>query len=430
MKVNIDYSACLKFISESEIMTLAEQSKVHLQSLNNGSGPGKEFLGWLSLPKKVIKDIRQIEKLAEDLREEARITVVIGIGGSYLGSKAIIETLKNAFGEEKDSHRIIFAGQNLSEDYLSSLVDYLGGKKFNIVVISKSGTTTEPAIAFRILRTLIEKNEGKETASKRIVAITDSKKGALRELANREGYRTFSIPDNIGGRYSVLSPVGLVPLALAGINITELVQGAEEMAVRTRDNSDPISNPALIYAAVRNLLYSKGKIIELMTNFEPGLHYLGEWWKQLFGESEGKDGKGIFPATADLTTDLHSMGQYIQDGKRVLFETVLSVEKPGSELILPKNEDNLDKLNYIAGRRISDVNKKAEEGTIMAHIDGNVPVLKINIPVLNENMLGQVLYLFEISCGISGYILGVNPFDQPGVEAYKKNMFALLGKKS
>lgn len=428
MEITLNYKGCLNFIDENDIYASASDSLRHLQSLIDGDGQGNDFLGWINLPEKAIYEIGAIKDTAEMLRRNAGITVIVGIGGSYLGSKSIIEALKNPFEDKHDLHKIIFAGQNISEDYLASLLDYLQNKTFNLVVISKSGTTTEPAIAFRLLRELLEKNEGKETASKRIIAVTDSKKGALRQLANIEGYKTFIIPDNVGGRYSVFTPVGLLPMAIAGINIKELIIGARNMAVRTRDNKDVKSNPALIYAAVRNLLYNNGKIIELLINFEPGLHYVAEWWKQLFGESEGKEGKGIFPAAADLTTDLHSMGQYIQDGKRVLFETVLSVEKNTSNLIIPEEKKDLDKLNYIAGKRISEVNKKAEEGTIMAHIDGKVPVFKINIPLLNENSLGQLMYLFEISCGISGYILGVNPFNQPGVEAYKKNMFALLGK--
>lgn len=428
MKIIIDYKGCLNFIEKDDIITTVNESDRYRQSLINGDGAGSNFLGWLNLPEEVINEIGEIQDTAKRLIQHAGITVIIGIGGSYLGSKAIIEALRNPFDNKPDSHEIIFAGQNISEDYLASLLDYLNNKIFNVVVISKSGTTTEPAIAFRLIRKLLENPAGETTASHRIVAITDSKKGALRKLAEKEGYKTFIIPDNIGGRYSVLSPVGLLPMAIAGIDIKELVKGAMDMAVRTRDNKDALSNPALFYASIRNMLYKEGKFIELLVNFEPGLHYIAEWWKQLFSESEGKDGKGIFPAAADLTTDLHSMGQYIQDGQRILFETVLSVQKTGANLVIPRDEDDLDKLNYIAGKRISEVNKKAEEGTIMAHIEGEVPVLKINMPARDENSFGQLIYLFEISCGISAYMLGVNPFDQPGVEAYKRNMFALLGK--
>ena len=428
MDVCIDYTNCLRFVPEKEIHSLAHDSLKHLQSLLNGSGKGSDYIGWLKLPEEIEKDLPTIEATAERLRKSADITVVIGIGGSYLGSKAIIEAMSHPFKERDESHEIIYAGQNISETYLSSLLDYLNQKPFNIVAISKSGTTTEPAIAFRLLRRLLEDSVGKEAAAKRIIAVTDSEKGALRKLADLEGYESYSIPDDVGGRYSVLTPVGLIPLAIAGLNIRHLTRGAQEMARRTRDNNDYISNPALLYAAIRNLLYNSGKKIEMLINFDPRLHYIAEWWKQLFGESEGKEGKGIFPASADLTTDLHSMGQYIQDGERILFETVLSIEGNDTKLKLPPDKDNYDNLNYIAGKRISEVNKKAEEGTIMAHVDGNVPVIKIIIPGIDENNIGQLLFLFEISCAISGYILGINPFDQPGVEAYKKNMFALLGK--
>jgi glucose-6-phosphate isomerase len=428
MKVNIDYSGCLKFINEKDILTLADESVEYLKTLIKGEGEGSDFIGWLSLPEDVLVQIPDINSTAITLRENAYITVVVGIGGSYLGSKAIIEALRTPFAERGDQHEIIFAGQNISEDYLSSLLKYLGDKKFNIIVISKSGTTTEPAIAFRLLRKLMEESQGKTQASKSIVAVTDSEKGALRKLASIEGYKTYIIPDDVGGRFSVLTPVGLLPMAVAGIDISKLVLGAGEMAKRTLDLNKPQSNPALIYAATRNLLYSSGLHIELLSNFDPALHFIAEWWKQLFGESEGKGGKGLFPASVDLTTDLHSMGQYIQDGERILFETVLSVNNIKSRLVLPDDDINLDKLNYIAGKRISEVNNKAMEGCIMAHIDGKVPVIRIDIPVLDENSLGQLLYLFEISCALSGYILGVNPFDQPGVEAYKRNMFALLGK--
>jgi glucose-6-phosphate isomerase len=428
MEINLDLKGCLNFIDEKSIYSKTSEAARHLQSLIDKDGRGNDFLGWLNVPDKVINEIGSINQRAEILRQNADITVIIGIGGSYLGSKSVIEAIRLPFKDKNDSHEIIFAGQNISEVYLTSLLDYLHNKKFNLVVISKSGTTTEPAIAFRLLRKLIEKTEGEIKARERIVAVTDSKTGALRQIADKEGYKTFIIPDDIGGRYSVLTPVGLLPMAIAGINIEELLKGAISMAARTRDNKDALSNPALVYAAIRNILYNNGKKIELLVNFEPGLHHFAEWWKQLFGESEGKEGKGIFPAAADMTTDLHSMGQYIQDGERILFETVISVNKSKSELVLPEDDDDLDKLNYIKGRRISEINSKAEEGTIIAHIEGQVPVIKINLPALDENSMGQLIYFFEISCGISGYILGINPFNQPGVEAYKKNMYALLGK--
>ncbi len=430
MQIDIDLTNCLSFISKKEITDEAERSIHHLETLVKRTGPGNYYLGWLNLPEESSLLIDNINKTAEVLRSQAPVTVVIGIGGSYLGARAVIESLRPPMPltDNNQQHEVLFAGQNISENFHSGLLAYLDGKPFNIIVISKSGTTTEPAIAFRILKKQLENNVPVSRLNKHIITITDSEKGVLRLLAERKGYASYVIPDDVGGRYSVLTPVGLLPIAVAGFNISEFVSGASQMASMTRDNMNAGTNPALTYASVRNLLYKKGKCIEILANYEPGLHYIAEWWKQLFGESEGKEGKGIFPAAADLTTDLHSVGQYIQDGERILIETVLSVKSQRSELTIPADEENLDKLNYIAGKRLSEVNAKAEEGTIMAHVEGGVPVIKINIPRINETYLGQLLYFFEISCAISGYILGVNPFDQPGVEAYKKNMFSLLGK--
>ena len=430
MTINIDYSDCLGFITGKEITKKAETSIRHYENLINRNGAGNNFTGWLDLPEQSIDQVEKINRIAVELRAQADTTVVIGIGGSYLGSKSVIESLGACLqqNEKGKNHEVLFAGQNISEDYHFQLITYLSGKVFNIIVISKSGTTTEPAIAFRLLKKQLDENIGGKRINKYIIAITDSEKGALRKLADQESYESFIIPDDVGGRYSVLTPAGLLPIAVAGYDINELISGAAQMAKQTRDNGNAGTNIALVYASIRNLLYEKGKLIELLVNYEPGLHYVAEWWKQLFGESEGKNGKGIFPASADLTTDLHSLGQYIQDGNRILFETVLSVSSINSELQIPVDENNLDDFNYIAGRRLSEVNAKAEEGTIMAHVLGGIPVIKINIPRINEKYLGQLLYFFEISCALSGYILDVNPFDQPGVEAYKKNMFRLLGK--
>ncbi len=413
-----------------EILALAHQSVRHLDALNSGSGAGSDFLGWLSLPDDIAPQLDRIEKTAKHLRSVSGTTVVIGIGGSYLGSRAVIEALSHSFRQQgKDKqHDIIFAGQNICEDYLADLLDVLDGREYSIVVISKSGTTTEPAIAFRIIRDHLEKKAGKARAADRIIAITDEKKGALRTMAETNGYETFVIPDNIGGRYSVLSPVGLLPIALAGFNIRALVNGAKTMELLTRNNRNADTNPALLYAAARNLLLKEGKNIEIMVNFTPKLHYMTEWWKQLYGESEGKEGKGIYPSSADLTTDLHSLGQYIQEGQRNLFETIISVRNPSRKLEIPTAKDDSDQLNYLAGKRLSEVNYNAELGTTLAHSDGKVPIITFSIPELNEQYLGEMIYLFELACAVSGYILDVNPFDQPGVEAYKTNMFALLNK--
>jgi glucose-6-phosphate isomerase len=428
--LNVNLKNISNFISDEEVVALAQQSLLHLDNLNNGAGAGNDFLGWLSLPDDILPQLDKIEKIARHLRSVSDTTVIIGIGGSYLGSRAVIEALSHSFSPllKTKHHDVIFAGQNICEDYLSDLLELLDGRNYSIIVISKSGTTTEPAIAFRILKDHLEKKVGKPVAADRIIAITDAKKGALRSMAETNGYETFVIPDNVGGRYSVLTPVGLIPIAISGLDIRTLVKGAKAMEELTRFNKNTASNPSLMYAAARNLLLRKGKSIELIVGFTPKLHFIAEWWKQLYGESEGKDGKGIFPASVDLTTDLHSMGQYIQDGQRILFETMISVKTPVKKLTIPAEKDDSDQLNYLAGKRLSEVNHNAETGTTLAHNDGNVPIITIKIPSLDEFYTGQLIYFFEMACAISGYILDVNPFDQPGVEAYKANMFALLNK--
>jgi glucose-6-phosphate isomerase len=428
--LNIDLKNCSKFVSIEEILAFAQLSSRHIDTLNSGTGAGNDYLGWLSLPEDIHPQLDKIEKTAKHLRSVSDTTVVIGIGGSYLGARAVIEALSHTFSPllKAKHHDVLFAGQNISEDYLSDLLDILDTRNYSIVVISKSGTTTEPAIAFRILKDHLERKVGKPAAAERIIAITDEKKGALRVMAELNGYETFVIPDNIGGRYSVLTPVGLLPIALGGFDIRKLVKGAGTMAEITRKNKNASTNPSLLYASARNLLLSSGKSVEIMVGFTPKLHFMSEWWKQLYGESEGKDGKGIFPASVDMTTDLHSLGQYIQEGQRILFETVLSVKESSRKLIIPKEKDDEDQLNYLANRRLTEVNHNAEKGTVIAHTEGQVPIITINIPELNEYYLGQLIYFFEMACGISGYILDVNPFDQPGVETYKKNMFALLNK--
>ncbi|MCX6322390.1 MAG: glucose-6-phosphate isomerase [Bacteroidia bacterium] len=419
-----------RFISFEEVIAFAQQSVRHLDTLNAGTGPGNDFLGWLSLPDDILNRLDKIEKTAKYIRSVSDTTVVIGIGGSYLGARAVIEALSHSFSPllKTKHHDVIYAGQNICEDYLSDLLEILDGRNYSIVVISKSGTTTEPAIAFRILKDHLERKVGKTKATERIIAITDARKGALRSLAETNGYETFIIPDNIGGRYSVLTPVGLLPIAISGLDIRMLVSGAKAMEELTRNNKNAASNPSLLYAAARNLILQSGKSIEIMVGFTPKLHFLAEWWKQLFGESEGKDGKGIFPASVDMTTDLHSLGQYIQDGQRILFETMISVKNPVKKLTIPAEKDDSDQLNYLAGKRLSEVNHNAETGTTLAHNDGNVPIITITIPALDEYYTGQMIYFFEIACAISGYILDVNPFDQPGVETYKANMFTLLNK--
>jgi glucose-6-phosphate isomerase len=432
MKININ--GVENFIAGKEIFnqkTLAESANVLLHS---GKGKGNDFLGWIDLPFQISDDlINDIENTVNELKHKVEVVVTIGIGGSYLGSKAVIEALSDNFSWLKSSGPgkqtvMLFAGQNLSEDYLFELKELLKNKDYALIVISKSGTTTEPAVAFRILKKELEEKYGKKEAGKRIIAITDKEKGALRELAIMEGYKTYTIPDDVGGRFSVLTPVGLVPIAFAGYDIRKLVKGAKEMAIQTSDEVKFEENPAEQYALTRNKLLQNAYFIELLVNFNPKLNYFAEWWKQLFGESEGKDGKGIFPASVSFTTDLHSMGQYIQDGKRCIFETVISVDSPMHTVVLETVEENLDKLNFLADKRIEEINKSAEKGTIQAHIDGKVPIIRISIPELNEYHLGQMIYFFEKACGISGYILDVNPFDQPGVEEYKKNMFKILKK--
>lgn len=429
--IKLDYSKTLSFIQESEILAFKNETKQHIEALYQGTGKGNDFLGWVELPSQIsFNEIDDIKKIAAQFKKDCEVVVVVGIGGSYLGSKAIIDALSDNFYQlkERKDPLVVFAGQNISEDYMTELRNLLLSKKWGIVVISKSGTTTEPAIAFRLLKTDLEKKYGKDGAAKRIVAVTDEKKGALRTLADKEGYKTYVIPDNVGGRFSVLTPVGLLPIAIAGYDISDLVKGAVDMQNNTHAEIPFEDNIAAQYAAIRNVLLNKGKSVEIMANYNPKLHYMAEWWKQLYGESEGKEGKGIFPASVDFTSDLHSMGQYIQEGKRMIFETVLSVAKPNTKQVIEADEANLDGLNFLAGKQMDEVNKMAELGTILAHVDGGVPNIRIELPAINEYYLGQLIYFYEIACGISGYILGVNPFDQPGVEAYKKNMFALLEK--
>ena len=428
--ISFKFDKALNFLSDNVLENNFSIASIALSDLLNGKGKGNDFLGWVNLPNDIDNYLLDsIEESARVLRNNCDIVVVIGIGGSYLGAKAVIEALNNSFDllqKDRKNPIVLFAGQNIGEDYLFELQELLKDKKFGIISISKSGTTTEPAIAFRLLKTQLENQAGKEVAKKLIICITDKEKGALRILADKEGYTTYVIPDNVGGRFSVLTPVGLLPIAVAGYDIRALVNGAIDM--KNKAIVPSTDNIAIQYAIIRNELYKTGKKIELLVNFNPKLHYIAEWWKQLYGESEGKDGKGIFPAAVDFTTDLHSMGQYIQDGERHLFETVISVEKSTHSLLIPHDKDNLDGLNFLAGKNIDNVNKMAELGTCIAHVDGGVPNLKIVLPELSEYYLGQLLYFFEIACGISGYILGVNPFNQPGVEAYKKNMFALLDK--
>ena len=400
--------------------------------LHSGEGEGNDFLGWVHLPSSISEtDLGAIEAEAAKLRARADVVVCIGIGGSYLGAKAVLEALSDPFKllhKEQTQPTVLFAGQNISEDYIHELLDALKEHSFAAIVISKSGTTTEPAIAFRLIKAELERRYGKQEAAQRIVAVTDKARGALKTLATQEGYPTFVIPDDVGGRFSVLTPVGLLPLAVAGADIRALVAGAQEME-RATDRSVPFEeNPAAVYAAVRNLLYAGGKKIEILGSYEPKLQYINEWWKQLYGESEGKQGKGIFPASVTLTADLHSMGQYIQEGERTLFETIISVEKPAREVRIEADAENLDGLNFLAGKRVSEVNRMAELGVQLAHMDGGVPNIRIAIPEISARVIGGLLYFFEKACGISGYLLGVNPFNQPGVEAYKKNMFALLDK--
>lgn len=430
IKLSIDKA--FGFVSEQKVAGYKAEVAAANAALHNGTGKGSDFLGWLNLPSSIDEaQLSDLENTAKILRDNCEVVVVIGIGGSYLGAKAVIDALSNSFDwllTDRKSPVVVYAGQNIGEDYLYELQELLKNKKFGIISISKSGTTTEPALAFRLLKTQLEEQQGKAAAQKLIVGVTDKARGALRTLATQEGYKTYVIEDNIGGRFSVLSPVGLLPIAVAGFDIRQFVAGAVAMEAKCGLETSFEENPAAQYAAVRNELYKSGKKIEILVNFHPKFHFIGEWWKQLYGESEGKDNVGIYPASVDLTTDLHSMGQWIQEGERTIFETVISIQESNYTKIFPTSADNLDGLNFLAGKRVDEVNKMAELGTMIAHIDGGVPNLKIELPKVNEYYLGELLYFFEKACGISGYLLGVNPFDQPGVEAYKKNMFALLEK--
>ncbi|MBQ1772878.1 MAG: glucose-6-phosphate isomerase [Prevotella sp.] len=431
-RISLDISKAACFLSEGAVKAYEPKVKEAQKALEEGTCPGNDFLGWLHLPSSITKEfLEEVQQTADILRQECEAIVVAGIGGSYLGARAVIEALGNSFGwlrQDKGNPVILFAGNNIGEDYLSELTEYLRDKKFGVINISKSGTTTETALTFRLLKKQCEEQRGKDEARRVIVAVTDARKGAARTCADKEGYKSFVIPDNVGGRFSVLTPVGLLPIACAGFNIVKLVEGAQEMERACAPEVPFEENIAAQYAAVRNGLYAAGKKIELLVNYQPKLHFISEWWKQLYGESEGKDLKGIFPASCDFTTDLHSMGQWIQEGERTIFETIISIEKPNRELLFPSDEENLDGLNFLAGKRVDEVNKMAELGTRLAHVDGGVPNIRIAVPELNEYYIGQLIYFFEIGCGISGNVLGVNPFNQPGVEAYKKNMFALLNK--
>lgn len=432
-RIQLDITKAAQFLSEGAVKAYEPKVKAAQEALENGTCPGNDFLGWLHLPSSITPQfLDEVQAVANTLREKCEVIVVAGIGGSYLGARAIIEALGNSFAwlvGDKTNPTIVFAGNNIGEDYLSELSAYLKDKRFGVINISKSGTTTETALAFRLLKKQCEEQRGKAEAKDVIVAITDAKRGAARAAADKEGYKTFVIPDNVGGRFSVLTPVGLLPIACAGFDIKALVNGAADMEKATAPSVPFAENIAAQYAAVRNALYTeKGKKIEIMVNYQPKLHFIAEWWKQLYGESEGKEHKGIFPASCDFTTDLHSMGQWIQEGERSIFETVISVEQPAKKLLFPNDDENLDGLNFLAGKRVDEVNKMAELGTLLAHVDGGVPNIRISVPELNEYYIGQLIYFFEIGCGISGNVLGVNPFNQPGVEAYKKNMFALLDK--
>ncbi len=431
MDINLDYSNA--FVSKEEIDNMVGFARESHHALHEKRGPGSDYLGWINLPGEIdSEELARVHLLAKKIQESSDVFIVIGIGGSYLGARACIEGLSHTFynnlpKEKRKTPEIYYVGQNISSSYISDLFDAIGDKDISINVISKSGTTTEPAIAFRIFKEYIEEKYGKDEARERIIVTTDKEKGALRELAEIEGYERFIIPDDIGGRYSVLTPVGLLPIAVAGIDIDKLLEGSRS-GQEDYSNKDLGLNPCYQYSVIRNILYNKGKEIEILVAYEPALTYLAEWWKQLYGESEGKDGKGIFPASVNFTTDLHSMGQFIQDGNRNLFETSINIERPKKDITIKESENNLDGLNFLAGKTLDLVNKKAFEGTLKAHVSGNVPNLIINIPELNEFYFGKLLYFFEKACAISGYLLGVNPFDQPGVEEYKKNMFQLLGK--
>ncbi|XMB71519.1 glucose-6-phosphate isomerase [Mycoplasmatota bacterium WC30] len=425
--INLDYSYAKSFVSEKDLNAIQSEVTKARKTLDEKSGLGSEFLGWVDLPKDYDKEeFDRIVLAARKIRKQSKVLIVIGIGGSYLGAKAALEALTPYFPKRR-SVEVLFAGHNMSSTYLNELCDYLKNKDFSINVISKSGTTTEPAIAFRVIKKLLEEKYGLEEAKERIYATTDKEKGALRQLADKNGYETFVVPDNIGGRYSILTPVGLLPIAAAGIDIKSMLRGAKN--ARSYYSKQSIyKNDVHMYVAIRNILYRNNKSIEMLVNYEPKLNFVAEWWKQLFGESEGKNLKGLFVSSASFTTDLHSLGQYIQNGERILFETVLNVEKPNKEITIVEDDLNLDGLNYLKDKTVDYVNKQALKGTLLAHKDGGVPNLVINIPELNAYSFGYLVYFFELACGVSGYLLGVNPFNQPGVEAYKKNMFALLGK--
>ncbi len=431
MKLTLTNAA--NFLQAETLELLEKQTVAANALLENGQGAGNDYIGWVTLPSSITKEqLDDIQNTANLLREKCEVVIVAGIGGSYLGARAVNDALASAFdayqAKDRKNPYVVYAGNNIGEDYLAELMEFIDDKQFGIINISKSGTTTETALAFRLLKTVLEQKVGKEEARNRIVAITDQAKGALRSLATKEGYKTFVIPDNVGGRFSVLTPVGLLPIAVAGGDIYALVKGAQDMEKATAAEIAYAQNPACQYAAIRNALYQSGKKIEILVNFNPKLHYFSEWWKQLYGESEGKNNKGIFPAAVDFTTDLHSMGQWIQEGERTIFETVISIEKANKQVLVPMDEENLDGLNFLAGKRVDEVNKMAELGTQLAHIDGGVPNIHISFEKIDEYNIGQFIYFFERACGISGYVLGVNPFNQPGVEAYKKNMFALLDK--
>lgn len=431
--ISLNITKAASFLAEDAVKAYEPKVKAAQEALENGTCEGNDFLGWLHLPSSITPEfLNEIQAVANTLREKCEVVVVAGIGGSYLGARAVIEGLGNSFAwlvNDKKNPTILFAGNNIGEDYLFELTSFLKDKKFGVINISKSGTTTETALAFRLLKKQCEDQRGKEEAKDVIVAVTDAKKGAARTCADKEGYKSFIIPDNVGGRFSVLTPVGLLPIAVAGFDVKQLVAGAADMEKACGKDVAFEENPAVIYAATRQALYTQaGKKIEIVCNFQPKLHYFAEWWKQLYGESEGKDQKGIFPAACDFTTDLHSMGQWIQQGERSIFETVISVETPNEKLLFPHDDENLDGLNFLEGKRVDEVNKMAELGTRLAHVDGGVPNILVNVPELNAYYLGQLIYFFEKACGISGLLEEVNPFNQPGVEAYKKNMFALLNK--
>ena len=432
-KVTFDYSKTADFISKDEITSMKKLVLDAKETLVSKNGAGNDFLGWIDLPVDYDKDeFNRIKSAAEKIKSDSDVLLVIGIGGSYLGARAAIEFLRHNFYNMVDKSvrktpEIYFVGNNISSTYVKHLMDVIGDRDFSINIISKSGTTTEPAIAFRVFKKMLEAKYGKEEAAKRIYATTDKAKGALKNLATEEGYESFVVPDDIGGRFSVLTAVGLLPIAVSGADLDKLMEGAASGRKQALE-ADFEENDALLYAAMRNILLRKGKNVEIVANYEPSLHYVSEWWKQLFGESEGKDQKGIFPAAVDLTTDLHSMGQFIQDGARIMFETVINVETPQCEITIEEEPVDLDGLNYLAGKTMDFVNKSAMNGTILAHTDGNVPNLMVKVPEQNEFYLGELFYFFEFACGVSGYLLGVNPFNQPGVESYKRNMFALLGK--